>query len=190
MTRTQSIEGQLARFLEREALTLTVFGALGHNPTYRKSATDDDKHNFRKALRKHLKRQLEEYRTGLVDERQHVVNVEALSSELSGTHHKILIDGEFRVGSAQKALNLYLKYSWALRIIPEPPHCPIDSIVLKKIEKCPSSARCQICRNITWTKIRTIEEYLHFVDKAKAMAHAQGQSLACWELEAWPIAAS
>ena len=85
----------------------------------------------------------------------------------------------------QKALNLYLKYAWARGIIPEPPHCPIDSIVLAKIEKCPRSARCQICPNTTGTTIRTTQEYLHFVEKAREAANAQGKILARWELEVW-----
>ena len=109
-----------------------------------------------------------------------MANIEALSSGLSERHREILVEGRFRIGAAQKALNLYLKYAWARGIILEPPHCPIDSIVLKKIEKCPKSARCQICPNTTWTTIRTTQEYLHFVEKAREAANAQGKSLARW----------
>ena len=101
-----------------------------------------------------------------------------------------MVGGKFRIGTAQKALNLYLKYGWALGIIPEPPHCPIDSNVLAKIEKCPRSAGCQICPNKTWTTICTTHEYLHFAQKAREAANAHGQSLARWELEVWKAATS
>ncbi len=54
----------------------------------------------------------------------------------------ILFGNGFRVGIAQKALNLYLKYLWCLGKITEPPHCPFDSIIISEI-KC----------NIKWTEM-------------------------------------
>ena len=119
-----------------------------------------------------------------------MANIEALSSNLSERYQEILVGGRFRIGAAQKALNLYLKYGWARGIILEPPHCPIDSIVLAKIKKCPRSAQCQICLSTIWTTICTTHEYLHFVEKARDAARAHGQSLARWELAVWKAATS
>ena len=184
------VEDPLNLFLERETLTFTISGALGHNPTYCCNVAEKRKNEFRDSLRDQLSCKLEEYKEGRVQNDRHVANIEALSSILSEHHREILIDSKFRIGTAQKALNLYLKYSWARGIIEEPPHCPIDSIVLKEIKKCPSDAQCQICPNTTWTKICTIQEYLHFIDKARIEADAQGQTLARWELEIWQTATS
>ena len=189
MAKIRTTQERLAGFLERETLMLTVNGALGHNSTYRDGVVEDRRKKFRESLKSHLKARLEEYRAGPVNDDRHVANIKALSSGLSECHQKILIDGRFRIGAAQKALNLYLKYGWAREIIPEPPHCPIDAIVLKKIKRCPKSTRCQICLNTTWTKIDTTQEYRHFIDKAKVAAHRQGQSLAKWELGIWETGA-
>ena len=185
MARNRSVQEDLDQFLNRETLTLSVNGALQRNRTYRTGIGEDRKGAFRKSLRQCLGSRFEQYRAGRVSEDRHVANIEALSSELSERHQEILVDGRFRIGAAQKALNLYLKYGWARRMIREPPHCPIDSIVLENIEKCPRRARCQICSDTTWTTICTTQEYLHFVEKAREAANVQGLSLARWELIIW-----
>ena len=172
----------------------TIKGALSTRnskyPIYScKKVSEKRRNKFHDSLRDQLKCKLEEYKEGRVQDDQHIANIEALSSTLSKRHHEILFRGKFRIGIAQKALNLYLKYGWARGIIEEPPHCPIDLTVLEKIEKCPSDAQCKICRK-TWTEIDTIEEYLHFIDKARIEADARRQTLACWELKIWQTAMS
>ena len=184
MARNRSIQKSLDKFLDQETFALTVSGTVNRNRIY--CCQDDKKRrDFRKSLRGCLNSLLEEYQPERVSDDRHVANIEALSSGLSELHREILVKGRFRIGAAQKALNLYLKYAWARGIILEPPHCPIDSIVLKEIEKCPKSARCRICRDTTWTTICTTQEYLHFVEKAREAANAKGKSLARWELDIW-----
>ena len=185
MSESRAVDGRLTRFLDRETFMLTVMGAVGRNPTYRKDATEEQKRRFRESLEAWLQSRMREYRAGSVDEARHVDNIEALSTEFSEGHGELLLDGRLRIGTAQKALNLYLKYGWARGIVHEPPHCPIDSIVLARIEKCPRSARCRICENTTWTNMVATHEYLHFVDKARRAADARGLSLSRWELEIW-----
>lgn len=184
--KNQSVSEGLARFLDQEGrhgldtLTLTVNGTLQRNPTYRSEIKENDKrrHDFRESLRRQLCSKVEEYQTQRIGEERHLANIEMLSSELSERHGDILRDGTFRIGSAQKALNLYLKYCWARGIIEEPPHCPIDRIVLDEIK----------WRGTPWTRICTIKEYEDIIEKAKEKAN--GKSLACWELEVWETATS
>ena len=190
MTGTGLVGESLNRFLDRETFMLTVNGAIGRNPTYRKDAIEKGKREFRESLEAWLGARIGEYREGPVDDVRHVDNIEDLSSELSARHGKVLLNGQLRIGTAQKALNLYLKYGWARGIIHEPPHCPIDSFVLAEIEKCPKDVRCETCYGTTWTKIVTRHEYLHFVDKAREAAEARGLSLSRWELEVWEAATS
>jgi hypothetical protein len=38
----------------------------------------------------------------------------------------------YKYGVAQKLLNLFLKYLWCLGTIAEPPHCPVDRIIIGK----------------------------------------------------------
>jgi hypothetical protein len=49
----------------------------------------------------------------------------------------------FRVGTAQKALNLYLKYLWCLGEIKTPPHCPFDRGIIQML---PVSERVKLDR--------------------------------------------
>ena len=190
MERNRSISEGLDKFLTQEMFTLTVNGAIGRNRTYLDGIDEKSKREFRESLRCWLYSQVSEYEAGRIGDEQHLANIETLSSTLSERHGDILLDGKFHIGAAQKALNLHLKYCWARGVIPEPPHCPIDSIVLAQIAKCTSGVRCRICAQVTWTKIRCIHEYVHFVDKAKAQADEAGLSLARWELEIWEAATS
>ena len=185
MAKNRSAPEGLVSFLDQETLTLTVNGALGRNPTYCEGTKPSKKEEFRKALRDCLQSRREEYQAERVGCERHIKNIETLSSTLSEPYKGILRGGEFRIGTAQKALNLYLKYCWARGVVKEPPHCPIDSIVLANAGNCAGSDKCEICREVPWTRIRCTREYLHFVDNAKAEATRCGLSLACWELKLW-----
>ena len=188
MEKNRSVSEGLARFLAQETFTLTVNGAIGRNKTYRDGIDSESKRSFRESLRCWLYDRVGEYGAERVGDERHVANIEGLSATLSECHGDILLDGTFHIGAAQKALNLYLKYCWARGVVLEPPHCPIDSIVLAKIPKCASGVGCPICAHITWTKIRCTHEYVHFVEKAKARAAEKGLSLASWELGIWEAA--
>ncbi len=74
---------------------------------------------------------------------------------------------------AQKLLNLYLKYLWCMGHVAEPPHCPVDRIIL---------AETTLRDRLNWTKITTREQYMSAINALRQVATAQGQSLAVWEL--------
>ena len=80
---------------------------------------------------------------------------------------------QFKIGRAQKLINLYLKYLWvAGKIQTPPPHCPFDETILeqlgKKVEK--------------WTKTDDIAQYKCWVDAACKAAKKENLSIAEWEL--------
>jgi len=83
----------------------------------------------------------------------------------------ILKLGQLNYGTAQKLVNLYLKYLWCLDMAPEPPHCPIDRIILGKAG----------IYDISWTKINSMEEYISTINKIKKVS--KDLSVAQWELE-------
>ena len=79
----------------------------------------------------------------------------------------------YKFGVAQKVLNLALKYYWCLGHIIEPPHCPVDRIIIDKT----------IYRGkINWTQILTEEEYLKVISAIKSLAEQQKFTIAQWEL--------
>jgi hypothetical protein len=123
---------QQNRFLRNEFLTMSVLGALGRSRTYSKSASEEAKKNFHNALRRKLDELAQSY-TSNVKEEDHLKNIEDLVKDLTSRFLDCLEKKRFRIGVAQKALNLYLKYLWCVGFIPVPPHCPFDSIVINHL---------------------------------------------------------
>ena len=158
-------------FLSRALLSTSVIATAQRNKLYSEGSSTEARKQFRTALREALKKLLLEYRKSVSDER-HCANIERLSTELSAKHKKALNDKRFRIGSAQKALNLYLKFMWCLGRIRQPPHCPFDAIVLAEI---PDS------KTVKWTQLDDISVYQEIVSNARKQAGKT--SLANWEME-------
>jgi hypothetical protein len=163
------------RFILRELFTLTLAGTAQRSGLYKKETAEQARKPFQKALRKLLEEMVGEYAKDVSEER-HVENIKRLADKLSAKHADILAEGGMRIGLAQKALNLYLKYLWCLGEIPEPPHCPLDAIVLGKVKGF---------ETVRWTRMKTIEEYCDVIVKVKVAA--AGRSLAQWELALWNV---
>ena len=126
------------------------------------------------------------YIDGNVNDSIHLSNIVALSSRIKNEHGAILTGGSFRIGAAQKALNLYLKYRWARNLIKAPPHCPIDRVIIDEIKKRdPNRCSCSICKTTMWTKMDNIEEYEHLIERARSAAGNEGYDLPHWELKIW-----
>ena len=158
------------RFLHDELFSMTLMATVQRGRVYRSDATDAEKASFQAELRRQLQATAATYSAKKTDA-AHADNIAALSESLSTSHGAILLDGRFRIGSAQKALNLFLKYLWCIGEVPEPPHCPFDFQIITKL---PRAARCN------WTELDSIETYRALV--AAARTSAAGQSLADWEL--------
>lgn len=152
---------------------MSVLGALGRSKTYSESASDQDKDRFRIALRKNLSEIGNRY-VSPVPEEEHLSNIKKFADDLTLNFSHCLENGRFRIGIAQKALNLYLKYLWCVDLIPMPPHCPFDSIIINRLPDC---------RALNWTVIDTIDEYKELVDAA--IEETGGKAIAEWELEIW-----
>lgn len=107
-----------------------------------------------------------------IPEDNHVRNIEQLSQTISNQHGKILRNGQLRIGTAQKLLNVYVKFLWCLGKAKEPIHCPIDRIVLKEIKDTRK-----------WTDLETIKEYKDVISNIRS--HIGNKSIAKWEWELW-----
>lgn len=161
-------------FLLDQIFSLTLMGTAQRGRLYRKEADEPLREGFRRALRAELANLAIQYEKEEVLSEQHCTNIELLSNHLSNTHKEALNGGRFRIGSAQKALNLYLKYLWCLDLINQPPHCPFDHRVLSLIPNC---------ETVKWTELDCLSEYKRIVGKAKN--HLGNRALADWELEEW-----
>lgn len=167
-------EGDMKKeFILGEVFSLTLGAATQRAKFYKSNAPENEKEKFRKALRKRLEELAKTY-VSKVSENDHVQNIQNLSDEMSNQFNKIFKNGGFRIGLAQKALNLYLKYRWCMGDIEMPPQCPVDSIIL-------SEAR--IPRDIKWTQIKSISDYKQIIKAIREKA--KPKPLAEWELEVW-----
>jgi hypothetical protein len=157
-------------FLSDVIFGITLAGTSQRGNLYRREATTDERNQFRLALRRALENVAEQYRAPVSDDR-HVANIDHLAKTLSKQQARALNGSRFRIGSAQKALNLYLKMLWCLDRIPTPPHCPFDRIVLSHVPGC---------EDINWTQLDSLHDYKQIVRCARSAAN--GVSLAEWEL--------
>lgn len=105
-----------------------------------------------------------------VNEEQHYRNIDALVAYANSVGGKVLGELGYKYGIAQKLLNLVLKYHWCLGAVTEPPHCPVDRIVIDKTRS----------RGESWTRIVRRAEYQMIIEDIKRLAGTQ--SVAAWEL--------
>ena len=64
-----------------------------------------------------------------------------------------------------------------MEMIKKPIHCPIDSIVIKKLKPQKSDTY--------WTELDCIEEYRNYISAINILAKSQNTSIAEWELDVW-----
>lgn len=106
-------------------------------------------------------------------EEQHYKNIDELIAYANRVNPGILSKSGYKYGVAQKLLNLALKYYWCMGLIKEPPHCPIDRIVINKTKY----------RNkINWTQITERSQYQRVIEDIKVIADKERLSVAMWEL--------
>lgn len=163
-------------FLHTQVLASCRLASLQRANVYASSASDDQRIQFQRKLDLALTEIGSRYGTG-VSESDHVKNIEELAARLSKECGPALAKGRLRLGIAQKALNLYLKYLWCLRKIPMPPHCPLDSRIIQHLPSV---------REVSWTKMTDVAEYRKVIAAAKDAAGAL--SVAEWELRTYPSA--
>jgi hypothetical protein len=159
-------------FLHTQIINSAIAASFQRADVYKKSGINkNDRERLRIGLRKALKEISPKYKGRRVSDNEHERRIIKLSKKISRGYAEILFHRHLRIGVVQKALNLYLKYLWCSNKISEPPHCPLDSNIMKLL---PRPVR------IPWTKITDIQEYHCIISEAKEIA--RNTSLARWEL--------
>lgn len=131
---------------------------------------------FRKLIFDHIEsRWLPIYEKGCSAE-QHLLHLNELVAYGTSVGAKVLGVEGYKLGVAQKLLNLLLKYLWSLGWIKEPPHCPVDRIILGKTV---------LCDQLNWTQMVRQDDYVRAIDAIEQRAEAEGLSIARWELKSF-----
>ena len=151
---------------------LTIAGAFQRNHIYKDSIDNKTKANFRNYIESLLEQIKIKY-AETVSEKSHLANLDKLKRDVENQYRNILFNSAISFGTIQKLLNLYLKYMWTCGFIKEePPHCPIDKNILKKIKD----------HKTNWTKMDKIG-YCKAIKKIKKKAFEEQLSIAGWELK-------
>jgi hypothetical protein len=167
-----------ANFLRGAFVFLAVRAAHQRNQTFAKDVGYNDA--ARKILRDDLYRGLrnleDAYRAGGVSDDRHIDKIVQLADGVTKDPTEALHGSRYRIGTAQKAVNLYLKYLWCADLIAEPPHCPFDNQIIGRLPNVPREWR-------NWTTVDDPEAYERWVQEARTLA--RDRSLARWELDVW-----
>jgi hypothetical protein len=115
-----------------------------------------------------------EYAVG-VEEEQHYKHIDDLIVRANSAGSRVLGELGYKYGVAQKLLNLFLKYLWCLGTIAEPPHCPVDRIIIGETRD----------KDRNWTEIVRRSEYQEIIEDIRRLANLKGRSIAWWELSTY-----
>ncbi len=167
------------KFIESQIWSLSISAAFQRGNVYKKDSklSDEDKTTFKSELKTIIDNKVPH-----VKQEDFISLLESTKDEINGMikqqkfSYGIGNDGSlFRFGTLQKLFNLYLKYQWCLGWRPEPPHCPFDGIILRKLGN----------HDATWTTSDDVSEYSKWVKLAKDKAKEKDLSIAQWELNEW-----
>jgi hypothetical protein len=164
------------KYLERELWILAWNASVQHAALYKNGAWQNQREQidkFRSKVIDHIKDNIIPQYTEVVEESRHCMNIRALIDYATQVDTGVLGKNGYKYGVAQKLLNLALKYYWCLGLIKEPPHCPVDKIVIDK-----TSFRGKV----NWTQIVAEREYLNIISAIRSLAEKDNFSIAQWEL--------
>ncbi len=166
----EALDEMKRQFVRDEFHGLTLAATMQRSRVYANGLSSAQRAPLQLTMRNALDTLADQY-VSEVDDVKHGENIASLADGISQAHSKVLRGGVFRIGPAQKALNLFLKYLWCSGQIGMPPHCPFDRAIMTLLEP---SARCN------WTEIRSLSRYEQVVKAAHKKA--KGVPLAEWEL--------
>ena len=172
------VEYMPKRFLHSEFWILSWMASMPRpRKLYDPKATEPERKEFRQYVSAYCEKYLlHQYINKTPTDKQHRNNIEELQSHVNHEYpyKKVLYGSHFNIGVAQKLLNLQLKYLWCMGDIKTPPHCPVDSIILKKTKL---KGKCN------WTEMDSIDDYKKVIEAiAKQASDDDFKNIAEWEL--------
>jgi hypothetical protein len=166
-------EDKKREFLRYELGLLSLNAALATRnhqvPVYSSKTKSNQRKEVKESLRKILEDVATFYSNGSVKEIEHLAFIQKVADDISIEHGDKLHNCRFRIGIAQKLINLHLKYLWVSEFIKEPCHCPIDGVI-----------RDRAGLSYNWISNDSIEDYKKAIAKLKEKAG--DVSLSVWEL--------
>lgn len=170
---TLPTESAMRRFMLNEVFVSSWNASVQHASLYKPDASNDAKGELRQTIYMFLKSVVMPSYARRCTEEEHLKNIELLVAVGNQNGAAILLSDGYKYGVAQKLVNLFLKYLWCMGSIVEPPHCPVDRIIL---------AKTTLRDRFNWTQIVCRAQYMTAIDAMRQEAQAHNQSLSVWEL--------
>jgi hypothetical protein len=161
------------KFLEGEFWIFAWTASVQRTGIYGESVASPERQTFKSGLKEFIDSKLLPQYQVRCSETKHYGNISRLVAQGSASSKDVLSSRGYHYGIAQKLLNLYLKYLWCVGYIAEPPHCPIDRIIIGK-----TSFRDRL----NWTEMKEAE-YREVIGEITSLARSKGSTPAQWELE-------
>lgn len=162
-------------FIVHEIWILAWNASVQRAKLYKKGLSQKDRKasDFRSSVISYIEGEIfQSYKSGCSEE-QHYSNIKSLIAKANTLGSGILGPDGYKYGVAQKLLNLAVKYLWCLGHIKEPPHCPVDRIVINKTK---------LKDKVSWTEIKEQKLYEDVIKEITVLASAKSLTLAQWEL--------
>ena len=166
------------QFIVNELWILAWAASVQRAKLYKKDMdpTSKEVSKFREDIIRFLSEKIiPKYANGCSEE-QHYKNIDDLIAYVNKVYPGILTQSGYKYGVAQKLLNLALKYYWCLGLVQEPPHCPIDRIIINKTKHN---------GKINWTQITERAQYEKIIKEIRVLAEKKSLSIPMWELESY-----
>lgn len=154
-----------------DAMRNSIRASLQRNKTYKNKVSQSDRKKLRHAWSDLIISAAKQYNQPVTDA-EHCRVITQIAQSLSQSHKRILVGGKMRFGTSQKAFNLYLKFLWRLGHIAQPPHCPVDGVILRAAGILDS-----------WTKSDSVSDYMAWINAIRRLAGKM--TIADWEYEKW-----
>ena len=155
-----------SNFIINELWQLSIAGAFQRAGIYRPDADELIKTKFKQELKEDLESFIAEQYFQPCSEEQHLKNITKLS-EHTKEYSGLLKGGQLNIGVSQKVLNLFLKYVWCLKLIPTPPHFPVDRSIQVILNKQAKDLGLATTPLQAWTQIQSLDDYLKIIELAK-----------------------
>lgn len=192
-------------FLRNEFFLMSWLAAFQRNKTFKsldeiknkneKEIIESGKTKFKKEMQQAIYKMLPQYAEEEISPERHHENIKSLMS-LSKDFSDIFSSnddknensiGTLNAGTAQKLLNMMLKYCWCAGWIKMPPEMPIDSHNLTTLsqlaKKQGKDDLKEEFKKLNWTSLETTPEYKDWIKKIKDVVGKE--PLATWELSNW-----
>ena len=160
-----------SKFIINELWILSIAGAFQRANIYAPNSLRASKKAFKADLKIYLEQLIKAQYYSEVNELTHINNILVLT-EYSKKFDSLLKNGQLNFGVSQKILNLFLKYIWCLKLIPMPPHFPVDRLIQVALNKKAKENKFKSRMIVAWTQLDDKSEYTNIINFAKKIKNA------------------